>query len=311
MNVYVLCATRRGESFLNRLFQLCPEDHVSVFSFRETPWEPDYFDRIRTLADSHKARFFEATNVAHPKLNSLWQSAEPDLIFVVSWRYLIPMTIAQRAKLGCIVFHDSLLPAYRGFAPTNWAIINGESQTGATMFHLVEEMDAGDIIDQIAIPIGPDNTINAVMDKVTQAYLTLLEQNLALLKENKAPQRKQNHSRATYTCKRTPEDGEIDWSRSAHDIYNLIRASTHPYTGAFTWLNGQKMAVWSARRLGNYRNYIGAIPGAIAEIRKGEGAVVMAGEGELLLENVQLEGQEPVEASQVVNKLSIRLGARK
>lgn len=308
MNIFVLCVTHRGELFLNRLFQLCPSDDFYVFTFRETSHEPKYFDKIKTLATSHSARFFETTNVAHKKFDKLWASVKPDIIFVVSWRYMIPMEIANKAEIACIVFHDSLLPFYKGFSPTVWAIINGENKTGVTMFHLAKDVDAGDIIDQSPVSIGPDDNIKEVIEAVTNKYLVLLEKNLPLIINGQAPRIPQDHPKSTFTCKRIPEDNEICWTCSAAEIYNLIRAVTHPYPGSYTWLNGQKVIVWSASRPEKQRKYVGCVPGAILEIRKDNGVIVLTGDGQLCLNYVQLDGQEKVCASNVLNRLSYRLG---
>lgn len=308
MNIFVLCATHRGELFLERLFELKPSDSFYVFSFQETPWEPKYFDRIRDLTLSQGAQFFETTNVAHKKFHGLWDSVRPDIMFLVSWRYMVPMEIADRVNLAAIVFHDSLLPAYRGFSPTCWAVINGESKTGVTMFHLAEDVDSGDIIDQIPVPIGPDDTIKEVTEAVTQTYLKLLENNLSLIIKGQAPRRPQDHSRATFTCKRMPEDNQINWTCSVSSVYNLIRGVTHPYPGAYTWFNGRKLTIWSAARVQEQHKFVGCVPGAILEVNKNHGVVVMAGDGELLIKSVQLEAEQQVCAADILNKLSFRLG---
>lgn len=308
MNIFVLCATNRGRRFLARLFALCPTDDFFVFSFPEESWEPQYLDDIRRLATDHGAAFFETRNVAHERFNSVWSTVPVDLIFVISWRYLIPITLAEKSRLGCIVFHDSLLPRYRGFAPTVWAMVNGENQTGVTMFHLAEAMDAGDIIDQVAIQIGSDDTIREVMDKVTEAYLYLLEKNLPLIKTGRAPRKPQDQSLATYTCKRMPKDNEIDWSATTDAVYNLIRAVTRPYPGAFTWYNNRKLTVWSASPLRDNLRYVGRIPGRVVEIRRGEGVVVLTGDGRLLIKSVQMEGEREKHADELITSITSQLG---
>src|SRR5262249_44273378 len=152
----------------------------------------------------------------------------------------------ERARLGAYVFHDSLLPRYRGFSPTVWAMINGESETGATLFAVSEEVDYGDIIAQSRVSINSDETIAEVMERVTDAYLLLLEQNLPRLMSGNVPRTPQDHLRATYTSKRVPEDNRIMWNSPTDVIHNLIRAVTRPYTGAYTYLDDMKLIVWSA-----------------------------------------------------------------
>jgi methionyl-tRNA formyltransferase len=223
---------------------------------------------------------------------------------------MIPRNVYSRPRLGSFVFHDSLLPNYRGFSPTVWALINGEKQTGVSLFAISEGVDAGDIVDQRAVPIGPDSTIAEVMQQVTQTYIEMLETNIQPLIAGTAPRHPQDHSRATFTCKRTPQDNEIDWTLSTDTIYNLIRASGAPYPGAYTYLNGKKLMVWSAARLDSPQRYLGSIPGRVVEVRPWSGSVVLTGDGSLLLRQCQLEGTDIVCAADVLKRLSDTLGRK-
>jgi methionyl-tRNA formyltransferase len=310
MRIVLPCATRRGYLFLEKLAELRPDIELVVFSFQEDPWEPPFRDGIRDLTLSHGGQFFETRRLDSPSLASFWETTPVDLMMVVSWRYLIPASIYRRPRLGTFVFHDSLLPAYRGFSPSLWAIINGEDHTGATLFEIADAVDSGDIVDQERVPIGSDDTISNVMERVTQAYLTLLERNLNGLLDGCAPRFPQDHSKATFTCKRLPEDNLIDWTQPSERIYNLIRAVTAPYPGAYTYLDGKKLIVWSAQRLPDYPLYIGRVPGRVVEIRPGVGTVVLTGDGALLLTNVQPEGQDAAGAADVLNRITHTLGRR-
>jgi methionyl-tRNA formyltransferase len=307
MRIVVLCATRRGYLFLQKLMELAPEVDLVVFSFREEPWEPRFLDDIRNLSMVGGSEFFETKQVGSKRLESFWEATPIDLMFVVSWRYMIPERVYSRPKLGTFVFHDSLLPEYRGFAPTVWAILNGEKFTGATLFEIAEEVDEGEIVSQKRVPISPDDTIADVMDYVTQAYLDLLAENLESLSNGTAPRYQQDHSRATYTCKRIPQDNLIDWSASTEQIYNLIRAATYPYPGAYTYLDGKRLTIWSAERLGNWRSYVGRVPGRVVDIRPGEGSVVLTGDGCLLIKQAQIEGENIVSGDAILSNPSLTL----
>ena len=171
MHIVILCATQRGYRFAEHLMNVGRGHRFTVFSFRETAWEPPFLDDIEQLARQHNHSFYETRNVAHSKWDTFWREAAVDLLLMVGWRYLVPAKVYHRARRGAFVFHDSLLPTYRGFAPTVWAMVNGESQTGATLFRVAEDVDAGDIVDQRAIAIGFDETIADVIEHVTQAYL--------------------------------------------------------------------------------------------------------------------------------------------
>jgi methionyl-tRNA formyltransferase len=308
MRIALMCATRRGLRVLEKLIALKPDAELVVFSFRETEHEPPYLDDIRSLALAHGAEFHETRQVGAAKWDAFWNATPVDLILCVSWRYLIPKEIYRRARLGCYVFHDSPLPCYRGFAPTVWAILNGERETGVTLFEIAEGVDSGPIIAQERIPIGDHDTIAEVIERVTQSYLRLLEDHLPNLLAGRAPRTPQDERQATYTCKRLPEDNQIAWSASTAEIYNLIRAVTAPYPGAFTTLQGVRLTIWSAQRIDGFPRYAGRIPGRIVEVREGEGVVVLTGDGALLIRRVQLGQDPPADAWTILNSLSMTLG---
>jgi methionyl-tRNA formyltransferase len=307
MHIVLLCATRRGQLVLQKVVELMPKADITVFSFREDPWEPQFFDQIKEITLNHGGTFIEARQVGNQENISFWETAPIDIAFAVSWRYMIPSTIYQTPILGTYVFHDSYLPAYRGFSPTVWAMINGENHTGATLFEISDEVDAGDIIDQEIVPIGPDETISVVVDRVTQIYLGILERNLTGLLEVSITSKPQDHNQATYTCKRTLEDNQINWTAPTEEVYNLIRALSHPYPGAYTFLLGKKIQVWSAKRL-QLPKYDGRIPGRVIQILPGIGSVVLTGDGALLIKEVQSSDGQVECAANVINSLSQTLG---
>lgn len=308
MRIVLLCATRRGFRFLKRLSELASKHELVVFSFPETSWEPPYLEDIAQLTNKVHGRFFEARQIGQSTLQEFWDTTPVDLMLVVSWRYLIPKAIYERPGLGTFVFHDSLLPAYRGFSPTVWAMLNGENYTGVTMFEITEDVDSGDIVAQKRVGIGRTDTIADVMERVTDAYLDLLEENLLDLLSGTAMRYPQQHECATYTCKRLPEDNLIDWRQPTKDIYNLIRAVTKPYPGAYTFLNRRRLRIWKASLAPTRKSYVGAIPGRVTEFHPGVGAVVLTGDGELLVTRVQLEGDEPRAAEEILNRIDYTLG---
>ena len=256
MHLVLLCSTRRGYHFLQKVTELSPNADLTVFSFQKESWEPPFLQGIREFSLSKRIQFFETRQVEKKSFGQFWESSTIHLMFVVSWRYLIPKRIYSRSRLGTFVFHDSLLLEYRGFSPTVWAIIYGTNHTGVILIEIAEGTDAGDIVDQKAVPIGPDEPIAAVIENVTQTYLALLERNLEALSKGTVPRHPQNHQSATYTCRFFPEDHRIDWTASSAAIYNLIRAVGAPYPGAFTQLGGQEMRVWEAKRVSSGRKYI-------------------------------------------------------
>jgi methionyl-tRNA formyltransferase len=305
MRIVLFAATRRGRLFLERLAQLAPPgSELTVVSFREEPHEPPFLDEIRTVTERVSGRFHEARKADAPELREVWE-VPVDLMFAVSWRYLIPPAVYRLARLGSFVFHDSLLPKYRGFAPTVWAIVSGERETGATLFEMTGRADEGDVVDQAAVPIGPDETIADVMERVTQAYLALLERNFAALAAGTAPRRPQDHAAATYCPRRRPGDNEINWQRPARQVYDLIRAITRPYPGAFTWLGDRRVTVWSA---GGVEAAGAGVPGEVVRVDAG-GVAVATGEGVVILSVVQVEGDAPRPAAEVLDRVGLVLGA--
>jgi methionyl-tRNA formyltransferase len=306
VKIAVFCATRRGLRVLEKLIDLARGASFVVFSFREEAGEPLFFDDIRMLAASAGAEFFEARRVDGPDLMPYWRTASVDLMLAVNWRYLIPSGVVSHAKYGAYAFHDALLPAYRGFSPTVWAIINGETKTGATLFQLDDGVDSGPVIGQQEVMIGSDEPISSVMEKVTEAYLNLIERHFPTMILGKAEHHPQNESLASYACKRVSADNRIDWNKPSSEIFNFIRALSRPYGGAFSFLESRRIRIWDAIMITEQR-YIGRIPGRVVEVRKGEGAVVLAGDGALLLTKVELEGDEMKSGDLVLNRLSLSL----
>ena len=171
----------------------------------------------------------------------------PDLIVVIGWTRLLGPELLKIPRLGAVGFHASLLPRYRGRAPVNWALINGERETGNTMFFLDEGVDTGDVIDQRRIPITDDDDCATLYEKVAASGTAMLLEHLPALKDGRAPRISQDHSLATVMPKRRPEDGRIDWTKGRRRLFDWVRALTHPYPGAFSELDGRRLFVWSAR----------------------------------------------------------------
>ena len=306
-HIAIACATNRGVRFVKKLHQLLPEAELTIFSFREEPWEPPYLDDLKRLSEESGMRLVETRRLHAPDLQDFWRDNRPDLLFSVAWRYMFPSATFQRARFGTFVFHDSVLPRYRGFAPSVWAIINGERETGATLFQLTgerDEVDSGPIVAQRSIPIGPAEDIASVVDRVTSVYLEILEENLTALLEERAPRQQQDETQATYTCKRIPADNRIDWKKPAREIHNLVRGSARPYPGAFTELGGRRITIWKAALVEDGRSYVGAVPGRVVSREEGRGVTVLTGEGRLFVSEVQQEGQETTTADRVIRKIS-------
>jgi len=219
---------------------------LAVFTHRDNPAENIWFQSVAELARRHAIPVHTPETVNTPEWIARLRALKPDIIFSFYYRNLIGQEILDIPRLGAFNLHGSLLPKYRGRVPINWAVLHGETETGATLHYMVKRPDAGDIVDQEAVPIGPRDTAQEVFIKVTAAARKVLERSLDAIKQGRAPRRPQDESRATCFGGRKPEDGRIDWRRDARAIFDLIRAVTHPYPGAFTDVGGRRLFIWWA-----------------------------------------------------------------
>ena len=222
----------------------------------------------------HITRKLEAADYAHIKENT-W-----DLAVVCGWRTMIKPDILPAFRLGMIAAHDSLLPKYRGFAPLNWAIINGEEETGVSFFLINDGgVDTGKILEQIRVPILPNDYALDVYKRITQATIQGYRKIFADYEAGTISQTTQDETKATFTCKRIPADGKIHWAKPSKDIWNLIRALAYPYPGAFTeWNGGTYIIRRAALGKQNASTYVGRIPGRIIG-RSKQSIEVLCGEG--------------------------------
>ena len=215
-------------------------------------------------------------------------SLAPDVVLVIGWTQLLKAPILRIPRHGCIGFHASLLPRYRGRAPVNWAIIHGEEKTGNTMLLLEEGVDNGNIIAQREIPIRLEDTCGSIYDRVAETEFDMLDEVLPLIRQGRMPRRRQDAHLVTVMPRRRPEDGLIHWDWPALRIYNWIRALTHPYPGAFTWLPGRRVFVWKATLAG--MNLPNVAPG---EMLFSDGRLLAGtGQGPVSLDRLQMEGEE-------------------
>lgn len=194
----------------------------------EKPWfaSVERFARDRGLA--------VATPAAPDGVMVPLTAAAPDFIFSFYYRRMLPAGVLAAARRGAYNLHGSLLPKFRGRAPVNWAIVHGERETGATLHEMTDKPDAGAIVDQMAVPILPDDLAVDVFRKVTVAAEVVLDRTLPALLAGRAATRPQDPSQGSYHGARRPADGRIDWSRPARAVHDLVRAVAPPYPGAFT-----------------------------------------------------------------------------
>lgn len=218
-----------------------------VVTHRDDPRENVWFASIADLARSHEIPVVSPDDPNTEALVDEIRKTEPDFLFSFYYRHMLKPALLAVPRCGAFNMHGSLLPRYRGRVPINWAILNGETETGATLHAMTEKPDAGDIVDQMAVPILPDDTALDVFHKVTLAAELVLHRALPALVHGTARLAPQDHAAATYFGGRKPEDGRIDWRKSAREIHNLVRAVAPPYPGALTTLLGRPTRVLQTR----------------------------------------------------------------
>ena len=310
MRTLFIGSTKRGYQTLGALIDQ-RANIVGVISLRQDEHEKDrYEEPIRRLAGRHDIPLYETRWMKdRPYPEIIAREIRPDLIVVVGCRILLPRDVYEIPPRGTVAVHDSLLPEYRGFAPLNWSIINGEDHTGVTLFYLNDSMDCGDIIAQARVPMNPADTAPQVYDRVCQATIDLLVAAYPLLSDGTAPRRPQLEHEGSVTCRRTPDDGVIDWNRPTRDIANLIRGLTSPYPGAFTFYDGRRLTIWRAEAVEPAPQYVGRIAGAVTGISKAEGYVdVLTGDGVLRLFEVERQGESRSDAARVITSIRAKLG---
>ncbi|WP_284643238.1 methionyl-tRNA formyltransferase [Paenibacillus silviterrae] len=264
-----------------------------------------YYDLITELCMSHNisCSYSNQSTEYYSKLSKI----QVDYFFVFGYRRLISENILKLAQKASVACHFSYLPQYRGFAPVNWAVINGERESGITFFHLEGEMDSGDIVNQRKFYIGLHEDINEVLEKCYSLFREMFAEILVKFNNGTVDRIPQNHDDATYTCARSPEDGQIDWRENVESIYNLIRGVTYPFPGAFTFYNQKKLFIWSAEII-QLPKYVGVITGKIVKILPDKGVIVLVSDGALLVKDVQFENEERCTADTVIKSVRGKFG---
>ena len=221
-----------------------------VFTHRDDPGERIWFASVAELAAGRGVETLFAEDPNKPEFVARLHRLAPDFIFSFYYRRMLSPELLAAAKRGAYNMHGSLLPKYRGRVPVNWAVLHGEHETGATLHEMVAKPDAGRIVDQQAVTIGEDDLAVDVFRKVTDAAEAVLRRSLPRLIDGSAMLRAQDLAGGSYFGGRKPEDGRIDWRKSAREVHNLVRAVAPPYPGAFTDLAAERLYVLRTRRLG-------------------------------------------------------------
>ncbi len=247
------------------------------------------------------SNILQPEKIRTPEFAETIRKLEPDVIVTAAYGKILPKEILDIPRHGCINVHASLLPKYRGAAPIQWAIINGDSRTGVTTFFMDEGMDTGDIILMKETEIDPDMNAQELFDRLKVLGAEALTETLETIKNGTFTRTPQDHSKATYVTMMTRETGLIDWNKSATEIHNLVRG-TNPWPGAYTFYRGKRLKIWKTEvcRDDNALSAISgndAVPGTLVKRLK-HGLIVAAGNGFLTITELQFENARRMSAAE-------------
>ncbi|MEI6206311.1 MAG: formyltransferase [Desulfuromonadales bacterium] len=281
-NKLIVCAYHNvGYRCITEL--LCQGAEIAlIYTHEDSATEDIWFSSVRELAALHDIPYL-TSDISLPENVVRTREIAPDFIFSFYYRNMIKPEVLEIPLKGALNLHGSYLPRYRGRVPVNWVVINGETETGATLHYMVEKPDAGDIVDQEKVEIAFTDTACDVFGKVTDAAVRVIGRSWPLLREGNAARIPMDVTRGSYFGGRKPADGNIVWTRSAIQIYNLIRGTTHPYPGAFTYLDGKKIIIWQACPLEGRGE-----PGCIISHKP---LLIGTGEGLLEIRSLLVEGE--------------------
>jgi UDP-4-amino-4-deoxy-L-arabinose formyltransferase/UDP-glucuronic acid dehydrogenase (UDP-4-keto-hexauronic acid decarboxylating) len=279
-------------------------DIQAIFSHLDDPDENIWFGSVVEWAKNNQIPVFCPTNVNTPEWIERIRNLSPEVIFSFYYRNLLSKDILRIPSMGSFNLHGSLLPAYRGRSPVNWVFVKGENKTGVTLHHMVEDPDAGDIVRQKEVLIEFEDTAVTLYQKLCKKAEELLKEVLPLIKKGTAPRTAQNLKDGSYYGGRKPEDGKIDWGWPVMQIYNLVRAVTEPYPGAFTHLpGGEKLFIWWGLP---EKGSISKEPMGTLEIEN-DNVYVRASDGRLRLLDVEV-GKERMKGRKILNFFKKREG---
>ena len=291
----VVCAYHNvGYCCLEELLRQAADVRL-VFTHEDSPTEEIWFRSVRDLAEQHGIPYVTSDINALENV-ALVREISPAFLLSFYYRNMIKPEVLALASRGALNLHGSYLPKYRGRVPVNWAVINGETETGATLHYMVAKPDAGDIVDQEKVAIAFTDTAYDVFNNLTKTAVDVISRAWPQLLGGTAPRIAMNLHQGSYFGGRKPADGKIEWTKSAVQIYNLIRGVTHPDPGAFTNIEGKRVVIWQAWPVSG--------SGAPGRIIATDPLLIGTGDGLLEIRQLQMEGESEVPASSFIEKIS-------
>ncbi|MBS0909108.1 bifunctional UDP-4-amino-4-deoxy-L-arabinose formyltransferase/UDP-glucuronic acid oxidase ArnA [Tatumella sp. JGM118] len=278
-------------------------DITAIYTHLDNPSENHFYGSVAHLAAEHNIPVFSPENVNHPLWVERLRESAPDIIFSFYYRDLLSEEILNLPPAGAYNLHGSLLPRYRGRAPLNWVLVNGETETGVTLHKMVKRADAGEIVSQQTVAISASDDALRLHKKLTQAARELLQSTLPAIKQGKVALSAQDEQRATYVGRRTPEDGRLDWNQPATVLHNLVRAVSEPWPGAFSYVGNTRFIVWKSRV---HTDVPAATPGQVLSVSP---LIVACGEGALEIVTGQTEQSVYMQGRELVRPLGLTEGS--
>jgi len=283
------------------------ETVVAVVTHADEPAEGDWFESVAEVARAHGVPLLTPTSPNEADVIARLAALDADVILSVWYRRLLGDALLALPRVAALNLHGSLLPAYRGRAPLNWVLVNGETRTGVTLHHMTAEADAGDIVAQEPLDIHPDDTALTLYGRMVKAGVDLLLQRYPEVLAGVAPRQPQDHARATLVGRRRPEDGRVAWTWSARRIANMIRAVTHPFPGAFVGDADRRVYLWEGSV---EAGVAAAAAGRVVEVAADRGITVATGDGNLRVTRVQAAGRSEETADAWARAHGVRPGDR-
>ncbi len=293
MRILFIGSSKITRVCIERLISL-GEDVQAVITL---PNEKIYNRARGVVFDDLGVTVVKTDDISSEDVVSFVKAIKPEVIVQCGWSQKIPMDILNVPQ-HAIGIHQSYLPENRGAASLNWAIINDLKETGVSLFYMGEKYDEGDILNQRKIQIEERDDIRTLHEKSDAVSVEMLAETLDHIRNNTLVTKPQDNSLATYTKRRKPEDGKIEWNKTSREVWNFIRALTQPFPGAFTYLRDKKILVWKA----SMSDKTGT-PGEVLDITNGKGVEVATGNGSVIMERVGTDGIE-----MFADELEIKIG---
>lgn len=261
------------------------------------------FPPVKEKAVEYNIPVYQPVRAKEEAFIETLRQLNPDVIVVVAYGQILPESILNIPKYGCINVHGSLLPKYRGAAPIQWAVLDGEEKTGITTMFMEKGLDTGDMLDKVEVVLDPKETAGTLHDKLMEAGADLLLETLKKLEAGTAVRTKQDDSKSCYAKMLSKEMGKIDFTKSANEIERLIRGM-NPWPSAYTSMSGKTMKIWDADVVeyqGNKK------PGTIVDVTK-DSILVATGENALALKEIQLAGKKRMQVQAFLLGRSVEKG---